>query len=35
MAVRKKSLYKEVTESSSWVSDLLIKTVFLQQLKEM
>ena len=35
MAVRKKSLYKEVTESSSWVSDLLIKTVCLQQLKEM
>ena len=35
IAVCKKSLYKEVTESSSWVSDLLLKTVCLHQLKDM
>ena len=30
-----REICKEVTESSSWVSDLLIKTVCLQQLKDM
>ena len=35
IAVCKKTLYNEVTESSSWVSELLMKTVCLQQLKEM